>query len=68
MPQRLAAVADSFLVQPDSGELFSGPKVFTVNGDGYAAIRLAAGQHSLTLTSERPFMVVVVPSEELDHG
>jgi hypothetical protein len=54
----------SFLVQPDHAELFAGPKTITVTD--YAAIRLSAGRHDLTLTSERPFLVAVIP--ELDHG
>jgi hypothetical protein len=57
-------MSDSLLVQPDHAEIFAGPKTVTVSD--FTAIRLSAGQHNLTLTSERPFMVVVVPSEELD--
>jgi hypothetical protein len=54
----------SFLVQPDHAELFDGAKSFTVTD--YAAVRLAAGSHTLTLTSERPFLIAVIP-EEVSH-
>jgi hypothetical protein len=57
-------MTDSFLVQPDGGELFNGPRVFTVNGDGYAVVRLSPGRHDLTLTSEKSFMVVIVPEQD----
>jgi hypothetical protein len=53
---------NSLIVRPDSVEIFGGPRVFTVNG--YAAIRLAAGRHELAMTSERPFFVAIIPSEE----
>jgi hypothetical protein len=57
-------MSESLLVGPDSAELFSGPKVITVNSDGFAAIRLGAGQHTITLTSEAPFLLAVVPTSE----
>jgi hypothetical protein len=56
-------MSDSFLIDEAHAELFNGPKSFTVKGE-YTAVRLSAGQHTLTLTSERPFMVVVVPASE----
>jgi hypothetical protein len=55
-------MTDSFLIDEAHGEIFSGPKSFNVTD--FAAIRLSAGQHTITLTSERPFMVAVIPSEE----
>jgi hypothetical protein len=54
---------DSFLIDEAHAELFDGPKSFTVKGE-YAAIRLSAGQHTITLTSERPFLVAVIPATE----
>jgi hypothetical protein len=57
---------DNFLLDEAHAELFSGPKIFTVPGEGFACIRLTAGRHDLTLTSEAPFLVVVVPASELD--
>jgi hypothetical protein len=53
---------DSFLIDPDHAELFDGPKNFTVTE--YAAIRLSAGRHTITLTSERPFLIAVIPASE----
>jgi hypothetical protein len=51
-----------FLIQPDGGEIFDGAKSFTVTD--YAAIRLSPGQHTITLTSEAPFLVAVIPASE----
>jgi hypothetical protein len=57
----------SLILQRDSAELIDGPKILTVKD--YAAMELSAGQHTLVLTSEKPFLVVVVPSsEEPDNG
>jgi hypothetical protein len=55
-------MSDSLLVQPDRAELFDGPKSVTVTE--FAAIRLSAGQHTLTLTSEAPFLVAIIPTSE----
>jgi hypothetical protein len=55
-------MSDSFLIQPDGGELFDGPKVITAKD--FAAIHFSAGQHTITLTSERPFLVTVTPTSE----
>jgi hypothetical protein len=54
-------MSDSFLIDEAHAEIFCGQKVITVNSDGYAAIRLSAGRHDLTFTSEKSFMVVIVP-------
>jgi hypothetical protein len=54
---------DNLLLDPDHAELFAGSKSFTVKGE-YAAIRLSAGQHTITLTSEAPFLIAVVPTSE----
>jgi hypothetical protein len=56
----------SLIIQRDSAELFEGPKILAVKD--YAAMELSAGTHTLTLTSERPFLVIVVPSSEVDHA
>jgi hypothetical protein len=55
-------MSDSFLIDEAHAELFSGPKIVTVSD--FAAIHLSAGTHTLTLTSERPFLLTIVPSEE----
>ena len=54
-------MSDSFLIDEDHAELFSGLRVVTVSE--FAAIHLAAGTHNLTLTSERPFLLTITPSE-----
>jgi hypothetical protein len=54
-------MTDSLIVQPDSAESFAGPKIVTVSD--FAAIHLSAGSHTITLTSERPFLVTITPSE-----
>jgi hypothetical protein len=36
------------------------------NGE-YAVVRLSPGQHTITLTSEAPFLVAVIPSAEGSH-
>jgi hypothetical protein len=59
-------MSDSFLIGPDSAELFSGPRVVTVKD--FAAIRLSAGTHTLTLTAERPVLLTITPSEEASRG
>jgi hypothetical protein len=53
---------NSLLIQPDHGELFSGPRVVTVTE--YAAIRLSAGRHEIVITAERPVLVTIVPASE----
>jgi hypothetical protein len=56
---------NNFLDGPD---LFDGPGLFdgpkTLVASKYTTIRLAPGKHTLTLTSERPFMVAVIPEQE----
>jgi hypothetical protein len=55
-------MTNSFLIDELHAELFDGPK--TLVASKYTIVRLAPGQHTLVLTSERPFMVAIIPSSE----
>ena len=57
---------NSLIVRPDSVEIFGGPRVFTVAG--YVPVRFSAGRHTITLISEAPFFVAIIPSEETSDG
>jgi hypothetical protein len=57
-------MSDSFLIDEDHAELFSGDKTITVSE--FAAIRLSPGTHTITLMAERPVLVTIVPSEASD--
>ena len=57
-------MTNSFLIDELHAELFDGPK--TLVASKYTIIRLAPGQHTVTLTSERPFMVAVIPEQEVN--